>query len=425
MGIDASIYSNLQPAKVEIPSPLESAQRAMSLSQLGMQQAQMQRQMQMHVATQQAYAQNTDPSGNVNKQGVLSQLGKMGFGQAATEMGGQFSKLDEERAKAQAAQAEAFQKRASIFASHMDDMMKNVPESQRPQVWTQTIKNLKDQGIVTPDQGIPDTYDPQIFNGFAMRAMHHLGQNSKDYVDTKKTQSETLLAPAKYNAELYGSRSPNAELTSQYDKQVGDVRKSQGAMAQMHDNYKNPSPQGDASLVLNAFKIKFPNAPDVNSLKELSESQSASDHWKNLAHKALSGGFDKSTRDNLMRDGISTYNANYDTWKGIQRRFLDRQKVQNVNDPTLTAEPAIENTYAESMKLKKELGPYVKPADRGGFMAGVNKFASKLIGGSAESAATAAEKPAAPKIKPGTVEDGYVFNGGDPSNPKSWKKRGR
>lgn len=369
--LDTSIYQGVGVDPNSIKGPADFAKDAMSMGE-------MMRQYQTQQAMRDAFAKNTDASGKLDRPAALSAIGRVNP-MAAMQLGQSMNKMDKEQAEAQTAQADATMKRANIFARHMD-YLNTVPDDQKPQAYGNIVKMLKAQNVITPDQGIPDQYDPTFANAMMAKAAQHIGQNSQGYLEAEKTKSDIGLVPLKKQNEQYGSRSPNAELTSQYNDQVKPIRSSQMAMQQMIDNYKNPSPQGDASLVLNAFKIKFPNAPDVNSLEELAKSQSASDTWKNLAHQAISGGLDVGTRDNLMRDGVSTFRANVDTFRGIQDRFKQRQGFQGVNDPTLTVEPAIENTYKGAMGLQDKIGPYVPPTERGGFMGGVTKLASSALG---------------------------------------------
>jgi hypothetical protein len=136
----------------------------------------------------------------------------------------------------------------------------------------------------------------------------------------------------------------------------------------------------------------------VNSLEELTKSQSASDTWKNMASKALSGGVDQATRDNLMRDAGSTFRANVQSLRGIQQRFQARQKQANVNDPTMTYEPAVDNTFAASQQLQDQIGPYVPPSKRGGIMGGINTMVSNALGlAGGESAQAGTSPPPAPQ----------------------------
>lgn len=359
MPLDTSIYGNIQP--VQAPNIADSVKNGLSLSQMAMQQHMMQRQMMVQQMQRQAYAQNLDANGNLNEKAYLSAIAgadpNASF--AAQE---QIGKANEATAKAGTANNELYGHRGNIVATGLD-FIKRLPADQQEDAYNKLRDSWIAAKVAQPGQ-LQD-FTPQGLDDLHMKAMQHMGMNSKDYLDNLKTKSEIAMAPVQRNAAEFGSRSPNAELTSQYGKDVAPIRGSQNAMNQMLDNYNHPSPQGDASLVLNAFKIKFPNAPDVNSLEELTKSQSVPDTWKQKAAHALQGGLDQGTRDNLMRDAASTYRANYDSYQGIKNRYDTRAKFQNVNDPTLTYEPAIEKTYADAMDLQKKIGPYVPPAQRG------------------------------------------------------------
>lgn len=398
MPIDASIYNNAKINPVQLPDVATAAETGMKLSTLGMQQAQMQRQMQQQQAMRQAYVNNTDDSGNINHQGVLSDLGKMGYGQMAGEVGQQFNAQDKSGADAKLAQMQAAHQTLSVTTPALQHLL-SLPDDQAQKAFPNVIKQLGDQGV--PLNNVPPEWD----RGWATQA-YSIGSKMKEGIENQqgqagvqKTYADIGMVPLQKNAEAFGSRSPNAELTSQYDKQAAPIRASQLAMQQMYDNYNHPSPQGDASLILNAFKIKFPTAPDVNSLEELSKSQSAPDQWKQWAAHATAGGLDQGTRDNLMRDASSTFRANVDSLKGIQQRYQARAKQQNVNDPTLTAEPAIDKTSALVTDLANNIGPYVPPTERGGISGAISKFASNLMGGGGSAPANASEK-AQPKYRP-------------------------
>lgn len=379
MALDASIYQNLRP--VQPADPMESIGKGLAMGQQI-------RQVQDEQAMRDAYAQNTGADGRLNQQGFLSDLGRVSP-KAAMQYAQQFDKMAKDRAESQNAQMQAAHGILSITQPKME-YLAGMSEADRARAYPQVMQQLEQEGV--PMHGVPRDAEGNYVYDKGMFQQHLLtGRGTKEALDNRltqaninKTQAETAWIPQEKQAALaaaqYGSRSPNAELTSQYDKQAGPIRSSQLAMKQMMDNYNHPSPQGDASLILNAFKIKFPNAPDVNSLEELSKSQAASDQWKQLATHTLEGGLDQGTRDNLMRDGVSTYRANVESLRGIQSKYQARQKQQGVNDPTLTAEPAIDKTFAEAQELQDKIGPYVPPSERGGFMAGVNKSVGKFVG---------------------------------------------
>lgn len=395
MPIDSSIYQTIQP--ITPVSPMDSMSKALTLSNLGLQNQnakmanqQMQYQMQGQQAMRDAYRNNTDESGNVNRQGVLSDIAKVNP-TAAIQMGQQWNAMDKAQAEKNAAQADAASKTLNVTGPAFD-YLAGLPGDQRAAAYPKVIQQLKDQGIDVSKMDHP--YDPSLFNQY-----YGNWQNSKESLanqvsraDIGAKQAEAALAPVKLNSELYGSRSPNAELSSQYNKDVAPVRNSQVFMNQMMDAYKNKTPQGDAALVLANFKIRNPQAVDVNSLDEMKNSQTVGDKWKNKLNEAISGGFDDNTRANLMRDGISAYRANYDTLQGIQKRYQARASAQNVNDRSLTYEPAIDDTYKSAMGLQDKIGPYVPPSDRGGFMSGLSKIASKITGSGGNQSANAGDK---------------------------------
>lgn len=411
MPIDAGIYSNVQVPQIHIQTPLDYAENSMRLSQLGLQQAQIAQQIGTQAAVKTAYAKNTDPNnGQLNREGFLSDLGKTAP-MAASDYQNKFVEQDKQAAEAKNAQMTAAHQVLSV-ATPAGQYLLGLPDDQAAKAYPNVMDQLKKQGIQPESLGLPSTWD----RGAVLQA-YTIGSKMKEGLENQMIQSNMATAPITRNADLYGSRSPNAELSSQYDKQAQPVRNSQMAMGQMIDNYKNPSPQGDASLILNAYKIKFPNAPDVNSLKELSESQAAPDAFKNAANKVISGGLDQPTRDNIMRDGVSTFRANVNSLQGIQQRYQARAAQQNVNDPTLTQEPSIDQTYADAMAIQKKIGPAVPPSQRGGVTGALSNIASKVLGIGGNQPA----KAAVPMIKPGALEDGFVFMGGDPGLKKNWK----
>jgi hypothetical protein len=424
MAIDTSIYQNIRP--VDVGSPIDSASRAMSLKHLSLQADAQDRANADAQALRSAFANNI-VDGKVNRAGVLSDLAKSS---PAALMSAQenFNKADKDSAEATTASMKALHDQSAVAVPHYGYLL-SLDDAKAAQEYPFVIKSMADNGVNTSK--LPPQWDrATIARGFKIASQFkEQMDNAKTGAETDKTKAETAFIPqqkaADLNASQFGSRSPNAELSSQYGKDVGPIRSSQMAMNQMLDNYANPSPQGDASLILNAFKIKFPTAPDVNSLEELSKSQAVPDAWKAQAAHALQGGLDQATRDNLMRDAGSTFRANYDTYQGIKSRYNQRAKAQNVNDDTLTKEPAIEKTYTNAMGLLKNIGPYVPPLQR------EDNLLGKVFGGipgvgpgtaSASDKAPAPKAPPLPEAKHGLEMDGYVFMGGDPKKQSNWMR---
>lgn len=386
MPTDTSIYQNLQQPQIQAPNPLQSAQQAMQLGQMGMQQMQMARQLRTQSDIQDAYMRNTDPqTGQLDQNGMISQLSKTNP-LASQSVQQQFAAHNEALAKAKSAQLDAAQKALDITGPTYEYMDKHVPEDQRATVWPQLVQQMKDQGVDT--SRMDSSYDQNTFQ-------QHLGtwRSSKAGVENMLAQASIPAKAAQIQGDLFGSRSPESTLTDQYGNEASTktARSSQVAMKQMIDNYNHPSPQGDASLVLNAFKIKFPNAPDVNSLDELSKSQAAPDQFKQWANKAIAGGLDAGTRDNLMRDGISTFRANKEGIQDTQQKYKDYASANGIPAPNL-AEPAIQKTWANASALQDKLGQYKPPAERGGVSGFVASALSKITGTGGSQPAQAQEK---------------------------------
>lgn len=389
MPVNTSIYQAQQP--VQAPDVGAMAQRALTLSNLGMQNQQQQINMQTQQAMREAYAANTNPDGSINRTGMLSAIGRVNP-QAAMEMSKQFNAMDMAQAQKNAAQADAAEKTLTVTGPAFEYLAK-LPEDQRAQAYGGVMKQLSDQGIDV--SRMKPTYDPNSFNQY-----YSTWRQSKPSLEAQvqqstiaKNQAETALTPVKYKSEVFGSRSPTQAIQEDYNKDVKPIRESQIAMRQMMDNYNNPSPQGDASLKLNAFKIKFPTAPDVNSLEELSKAQGLSDQMKAYISHNLQGTLDPNTRANLMRDAISTYRANYGTYQDTAKRYEGMAQKRNIPLGGMTDEPELTKTFNDAMDFQKQIGPYVPPAERGGgIISGAGKLLSSLVGSAAPKSAVASEK---------------------------------
>lgn len=386
MPTDTSIYGNIQQPQIQAPNPLQSMQQAMQLGQMGMQQMQQARQLKTQSDIQDAMYRNTDPqTGQLDQSGVISQLGKTNP-LASQQMGESFAAHNKAQAEAKGAQVDAAQKNLSFVGPALEYFHNTVPQDQKADVWPQMVQQLKGQGVDTANLEHP--YDPQLEKNYLS-----VWANNKSHWENLVAQASIPKAQAEIKNAEFGGRSPVTTLTDQYANEpaVKIARQSQVAMNQMHDNYKNPTPQGDASLILNAFKIKFPNAPDVNSLEELSKSQAAPDQFKQWASKAIAGGLDQPTRDNLMRDGISTFRANIDAIPDTQKKYKDYAAKNGITAPNLD-EPAISKTWNKVSDLQNNIGPYVPPAQRGGISGAIAGALSKITGTGGSRPAQAQEK---------------------------------
>ena len=233
-GADPSIYGNVQTPQINIPSPLDMAQKSMQLSQMGMQQMQMARQLRMQSAMQDAYMRNTDPNtGQLDQGGVLSSLGKSGDVMAQQQAAITFAQQNEATAKAKASQLDAAQKTLSITLPYYK-YLNTIPEDERPAVWPQLIQSMKDQNVDT--SRMDPTYDPVTFQQHlqtgldsqqgleSMLAQANIG---KTQAEAAKDLAEAANNPLKIGAEELGKFNEDVNNASS--------RKETGALMQTRD----------------------------------------------------------------------------------------------------------------------------------------------------------------------------------------------
>jgi hypothetical protein len=387
MAIDTSFYSNLQPVKA--PDVLDSASKAMNLSQMALQNQQAQRTFAEQDALRQAISKNANPDGTLNREGVLSDLAKTNPNGLMT-MQQHFATQDKAASEAQSAKADALEK---VHAAALPgfEMLRQKGAGAYPAVyqsWKQS--GLPMQNVPTPDSD-PATIGQWFSTAYPQIKSSVAGLNAqKSQSEIAKNNSEVAQAPAKLNEALHGRGAPEKVVGDEYNERIKPYVVAQSNMSQMNEALKNPSPYSDESMLINAMKIKNPGATDVNSIEQIANAQSAGDNLRKAATKYLQGGFDQSTRENLYRDAGNTFNSVYKTYQGEKDRSGARLNKIGVPDSGLINEPAIENTYNEMQGNLKKIGPYVPPSDRGGVMAGLTGIAGKVfgIGGNQTAAAS-------------------------------------
>ena len=190
MAIDTSMYGNVQVPQANIPSPVDMATKAITLNQLGMQNQALQyqrlQQQQQFAAAQsvrQAYSDNTDQNGNLNRQGFLSDLGKNAY--TAGQVTGyqkQFAENDKAQAEAKQQQVETAQRILSITEPALEHLA-SMPEDQRAAAYQGVMKQVAAQGV--PMDQVPPTYDPGWFQQAYVNA-----KRSKDYLANMNSQAD-------------------------------------------------------------------------------------------------------------------------------------------------------------------------------------------------------------------------------------------
>lgn len=419
MGIDASIYQNLKPVQVELPNPMDAAGKALSLSQLGMNLQQMQYQRQALMAQRQAYANSVGPDGQIDRAKYLGQIGQTAPQLLLGEQQ-KFAAFDKAQGEADTARMQALHQTSTVIAANYGFLLNLYAKD--PEAAKSAYPGIR-QGLI--EQGIPNAKQlPEQMDAGLIAQGYQIANRYKENLDNALTKAKTAeawanagpMAQAKLKNEIYGSRGPTNALAGDYNHEMAPIRSSQINMRQMLDSYKNPTPQGDASLVLQNFKIRNPSVPDVNSIEEMKSSQAVPDAWKNKLNQALNGGFDKATRDNLMRDGISAYRANYGTYQDTANRYQQMAADRGVPTGGFTKELALDKTYSEVSALQDKLGPYVPPTERSGNLLGAIKNAASKIAGGEQSASAASDRGPAPQMIRIKGPDGKIYR-----VPKSMK----
>lgn len=228
MAIDTSMYGTIQAPQIQYPQPMQMAEGAMRLSQLGMQnqalkvQAQQQQiGMAQAQGVRQAYSDNTDATGNLDRQGFLSDLGKNAYtAPVASDYAAKFTAQDKAQADTQAAQADAASKTLNITGPAFD-YMAGLPEDQRAQAWPKVMDQLKQQGVDT--SRMDHDYDPQLFS-------QYLGtwQQSKPALENQLTQANIANTQA-------GTANKQVETA-----QVG-ISKGAEELGKFNEDVNNPS----------------------------------------------------------------------------------------------------------------------------------------------------------------------------------------
>jgi hypothetical protein len=201
MALDTSIYQNVGSIRpVEVPSFAETAGNAMKLSQMGLQNQQMQRTIANQQAMREAYAQSTGPNGQLDESAYLSRIGKIDP-QLAMEQRGSLAKVGKESADAQAAKMAALHQTVSAGLPYLQQALK-MPDDQASQMWPQHLQQMKSVGL--PIENLP-----QQWNRDAVKANFDRGNQYKEALENRLTQSTT----AKNYAEADKTRSETIQKT--------------------------------------------------------------------------------------------------------------------------------------------------------------------------------------------------------------------
>lgn len=383
----------------EMPDYLGSMGRAMSLKDLALGAQAKQQQFNDQAAMRQAYAQNLGQDGRVNPSGLYSSLVQSGAGHLIPQAQEQITRLNKDSAEAQSKQAEAYNAAKGILANQYAIVKSLPPEKQEAE-----FERLKAEGI---KQGVdprfyPDHYDPGHF-------VHddYLAASSTPSLNNKKTAAETekaLAEAAKTRSETIKQNPQGVQADDPATLVPHFIPKEHQAKAleeiKNAQNIKSLAPKIDA-----AFKRASSRNPNeaANGRKEFEALINTT--VTDLTGTARQAEFD-SIHNNLTPSGL------------LARPGENEAKHQALIN-YLAAKSAAPTAKAYGIDLAKynSTSPYSYQGSGGGN----GKIGDALFGGDAQKA-IASDKRAPDSITKGQVYKGHVFNGGDPTDPKNWKK---
>jgi len=392
MSIDAGIYQNIK--QFQQPDLLESASRAAQLSQYARQNRKLDQEEERQKAIKDVLAKNIGEDGMVSTSG-LSQYAKLdpiaAMEYQKNQLGLQTSKLDAQE-KIHAAAGPGF------------DYLASLPKEQRAAAYPTVYQDWKNKGLPTDKIPTPDQYDEMWFQpayrqfsssvaGLKMQK-DKLGID-KDKSDLRKSEADTAKSWAevgKIKNENKEGKVPNKD---QFQAATFGTR-----AAQAEDVFSQLAQKGfDPTTTGNSIRRNFPGWLEGNKGGDIKSLEQAQRNFVNAILRRESGAaISESEFDNARSQYFPSYG---DTPEVLQQKEQNRK--------TAIAALNAEGAPAMSRLAKSMNGMAVASSIP------KNNTKNQNIAGGQE--VVASEMP-----KHGTVEDGYIFMGGDPANPKSWMR---
>lgn len=384
MAIDASVYSQFQPVDIA-----GSIQRGMEMGAEKGRLSDLAKQREKQQALETAYSKNISPDGTLNRQGLLSDLANAKLGTEAMQAKNTLDTQDEQH---QQRKFDLFNKQMTVVGGAMEGLA-SLPPEQRAALYPQLKQKFVAQGLINPKDS-PDQYDDNHFNSF-MKQYHQ----TKDYMERQKTGAEIehLKAQAfKDRKEATTKESGKPLAAEQSDKLAGH-----DASLHMIGDLRNTITENKDSFGPVAGRLASMNPYDTRG-------QSVSALFKKAAQtigKSLEGG-KLTDQDYAKYQKMLPTQADTTDVANAKLDQLERMITSQRNSDLDTYSRAGSNVGKFALSNPPDISVmHPKPG----------KQAASSVGMNSANAAP-------PAIKPGKEEDGFVFMGGDPSNPKSWKK---
>lgn len=342
MPIDTSIYGNLR--QFEAPDALGTAQKAMSLSHLGMQQRQAMDAQRDQDAMKSAYAGSVGPDGQIDQKRMLSSLASSAphlMPQVQSQFAEQAQKLADSKQKTLADHLNQVNASAQLLSSAKDDASYRAAMEQGKQLGLDVSTFPQDYASAKPmidrtlhltldaKQRLENMVKSQEMDLAAQKAPLERGEISARTrhfdAETANLNNNQKLAGAKAAGDLREERSklPVSKATQEVSAAYNKIQNAA----------KNPSAAGDLSLIFGYMKILDPGSTVREG--EFANAQNASGiptQVMNIYNKIRTGErLAPEQREDFITQAGGLYQAQMSQQRKIDGTFSRMAKERGMN----------------------------------------------------------------------------------------------
>ena len=377
----------------------------------------------------------TGEAPKLNEQKLIQDLMQRGYGEQALKLQDQFRTRDMQAGKLQNEAKSSDLKYQMDLTNYAHDAMAGAT----PETWGMLKQDLMTKGVKAAE-AMPDTFDPNFQSKFVMDAKSFREQNKPQEYGTGVSYDEnnrafvmdkfgnpkfigTSKAPdaaskVDYNKPFLPDGSPNTayqnyEMTKKGENEAGYSTKPlpTTALKLQNETLDKLSIANNNNVKLKEFESKISNGElDLGLFSNIAGNVRNRAGMSNESSRNLTSF--KSSIEKLRNDSLRL-NTGVQTDGDAQRAWNELFESINDKDVVLQRLKEIQEINARGADLQKLQVENIRS----------NYNAAPIDFNKYEAAPAKPAKPATlAKPKAGTIDSGYVFLGGDPANPKSWKK---